>query len=356
MRKLNFAKDWEWQLVAIVLIAFMFGGAHRVGAVERIGPLKQTLRETPRSDGLPVVVAPGLDVTALSAINEAGEFFEIEGFLTMAWRDDRLELNEDEGPAYRHFTQEEIWTPPVEMVNAINYRRYSYMMTADRSGMVTYVERFHAQLSESFALEEFPFDQQRLRVVIHPFLAPESSIVFATEDTGSAISRESYARLAAWSIDDMTYVPGTVSVYSRVPQSVEARFDINVSRRSGFYIWKVFLPMIVMTIIPWSVFWVDVKELDWQMKIPIATMLALVAFEFAVARDLPRVPYVTFLDAVFLTSFMFVFVSIVEIVVVYHLPRAGWREHATRIHWHARWAVPLAYVSLLLILILIFFE
>jgi len=92
------------------------------------------------------------------------------------------------------------------------------------------------------------------------------------------------------------------------------------------------------------------------MKIPIPTMLALVAFEFAVARDLPRVPYVTFLDAVFLTSFMFVFVSIVEIVVVYHLPRAGWREHATRIHWHARWAVPLAYVSLLLILILIFFE
>jgi hypothetical protein len=113
--------------------------------------------------------------------------------------------------------------------------------------------------------------------------------------------------------------------------------------------------MIVMAIIPWSIFWVDPKEFDWQMKIPIAVMLALVAFEFAVSRDLPRIPYITFLDAVFLTCFLFVFASIVEIVVVHALLKADCSLLAARVHWHARWAVPLAFLCTLAILIPIFF-
>jgi hypothetical protein len=91
--------------------------------------------------------------------------------------------------------------------------------------------------------------------------------------------------------------------------------------------------MIVMTIIPWSVFWVDTKEFDWQKKIPIATILA---------RDLPRVPYVTFLDAVFLTCFIFVFICIVEIVMVNAMVRNDMCSIADKIHWHARWVVSLA--------------
>ncbi len=55
--------------------------------------------------------------------------------------------------------------------------------------------------------------------------------------------------------------------------------------------------------ISWSVFWVDILEFDWQMKLPIAVMLELVAFEFAVARDLPRGLMSHSSNAVFLTCF-----------------------------------------------------
>lgn len=42
-------------------------------------------------------------------------------------------------------------------------------------------------------------------------------------------------------------------------------------------------------------------------------------FQLSIAKDLPRVGYTTFLDALFLTSFTFIFFCIVEIVFVYVL-------------------------------------
>jgi len=308
----------------------------------------------PSTDRAPVILHPSLYVTNLAAINEAEESFAIDGYMKIVWHDNRLAV----GVACdtQVLSEGDIWMPSIEMANAQRYKRHSYTLKVDSTGLVSYTERFDADLSNHYGLRQFPFDRQVLMVVLEPFLSPEMTVVFSAGDLGSGLSGESIAGLAAWSIEGITYVPSTVPLYGMAGQIPEARFDILVARKTGFYIWKVFLPMILMAIIPWSVFWVDAKEFDWQMKIPIATMLALIAFEFAVSRDLPRVPYITFLDAVFLTCFLFVFLSIVEIVAVYALINAEQARLGVRLHWHARWAVPLVFVCTLALLIPAFFH
>ena len=52
------------------------------------------------------------------------------------------------------------------------------------------------------------------------------------------------------------------------------------------------------------------------MSVPLAIILSMVSFQLAVVKVLPRGGYITFLDSVFLASFIFVFLCIVEIVVV----------------------------------------
>ena len=69
----------------------------------------------------------------------------------------------------------------------------------------------------------------------------------------------------------------------------------------------------MITMIPVVVFWIDAKEFDWILKIPMTMLLSMIAFQFAVTRDLPRVGYVTFLDAVFLASFIFCFLGILKL-------------------------------------------
>ena len=41
-------------------------------------------------------------------------------------------------------------------------------------------------------------------------------------------------------------------------------------------------------------------------------LLSIVAFEITVVRDLPKIGYVTFVDAVFIASFAFFFLCIIE--------------------------------------------
>lgn len=135
-----------------------------------------------------------------------------------------------------------------------------------------------------------------------------------------------------------------------VPPTREALFEIVIKRRSGFYLWKIFLPLLMLTMIPTVVFWIDAREFDWSLKVPMTMLLSMAAFEFAVARDLPRIGYLTFLDAVFLTSFVFCFLCICEITTVYLLQRNGMRPLAVRLHSAGRWAYLLAYFVIVLVL------
>jgi hypothetical protein len=90
--------------------------------------------------------------------------------------------------------------------------------------------------------------------------------------------------------------------------------------------------MLMMAMVPAVVFWIDVKEFDWLLKIPMTMLLSIAAFEFAIARDLPRIGYITFLDAVVLTSFAFCFFCILEIATVFLMHQRGeanFRNEAT---------------------------
>ena len=76
----------------------------------------------------------------------------------------------------------------------------------------------------------------------------------------------------------------------------------------------------------------------------------MVAFQFTVTRDLPRVGYITLLDAVFLASFAFCFLAVFEIAMVYLLQKHGRRPLAVRLHSTGKWLYPLAYLGVLSIL------
>lgn len=118
------------------------------------------------------------------------------------------------------------------------------------------------------------------------------------------LSGGNYTDLGAWHMTGLRYS------MEKVPdreggQSTRAVFKIAVTRRYGFYLWKVFLPLLLMTMIPVVVFWVDVKEFDWMLKPPMTMLLATVAFEFVVSKNLPKIGYMTLLDAIYLTSYVF---------------------------------------------------
>ncbi len=309
------------------------------------------LRQHPTGGKTPVDVSVGLYVTNLVSVDETAESFEVGGYLTAMWNDPRLALppggtTDDRSKAKdtRAFRVEDIWTPPIEAANSISHKTNSYSLTVDRNGTVTYVERFDAVLSNLYALRKFPFDSQVLRFEFQPFLSAASAIQFAPQALPSTgISPDQHLETAAWRIQDLRYSAEKVTGGSTFAATREALFQIDIKRRSGFYVWKIILPLLMMAMIPAVVFWIDPREFDWLLKVPLTMLLSMVAFEFAVVRDLPRIGYITFLDAVFIASFVFCFVAILEITLVYVVQKGGRRALAVKIHSAGRWAYPVAY-------------
>ena len=296
-------------------------------------------------------------ITNFAAIDESRESFEVGGFLTAEWQDPRLVVTADDrtAPATRYFGKEELWTPSIEGANTISFKTYQYSLEADRTGKVTYWERFDGVFSSVLQLTKFPFDTQVLRFEFQPFVSSASHIRFAAHALPvTGISPEQHTELAAWQLKDLRYTAATVNSDRFASPTQEALFEFVVKRRSGFYVWKIFLPLLMMTAIPMIVFWIDVKEFDWLLKVPMTMLLSMVALEFTVTRDLPRVGYLTFLDAVFLVSFTFFFLSAFEIALVYRLHLSGKRSTALKLHTAGKWAYPLAYVFIIFVLAITF--
>ncbi|MGI0134958.1 MAG: hypothetical protein ACREBW_08395, partial [Candidatus Micrarchaeaceae archaeon] len=163
-----------------------------------------------------------------------------------------------------------------------------------------------------------------------------------------------HVEVAAWRVKNMHYTTKTTAGDGDIPSSREVLFQIPVQRQSGFYLWKIFLPVAIMSLIPMVVFWIDPKEFDWLLKVPMMMLLSMVAFEFAIVRDLPRIGYITFLDAVIITSFAFFFLIMIEIPTAYLSQRGVHRPLVVKIHAAGRWAYPLAYFTIMLILAISF--
>ena len=318
-------------------------------------PAINTLTPAPTRDGQPVKVEVGLHVINIAAIDEVNEQFEIDGYLVARWNDSRLTFTPG-GPndQKREYQRTQIWVPYLEMVNGVTpHDRYDVSVVGDPDGSVNYVERFHALLSSKFKLRRFPFDSQELLVVIHPFMRQSQEVQFSvyTRDVWAIQEFTQYSSLAQWDLLSLQPSIGASHLYGK-QESPEVRFTIKVKRRYNFYVWKVFLPLLLMVLLSWAVFWVEARDLSNQVQIAITTILTVIAFAFAISATMPRVPYLTYIDAFFLTCYVFVFISIVELMVVHLTFR---RERASdlgvRIQRVARWGVPAAFVVTNMVLI-----
>ncbi len=332
-------------------LALTFAPLTRAAEVTGKSP-EVDLHRSPTGGKTPVEVSVGLFITNFVAIDETRESFEVGGFLTGKWQDPRLALtpdqisNKDEQETLRSFRLEDLWTPPIEGANSISHKTNQYWLEADKNGTVTYRERFDGVYSNDFELRKFPFDTQVLRFEYQPFLSRAFQIHFAPQAlAGTGISADQHTQLAAWHLQGLSYSTDKMTDDPFLPPTNEALFQLVVTRRSGFYLWKIFLPLLMMTLIPMVSFWIDVKEFDWLLKIPMTMLLSMVAFQFTITRDLPRTGYITFLDAVFLASFFFCFAGIFEITAVYLLQKYGRRPLAVRLHSAGKWVYPLAYFA-----------
>jgi hypothetical protein len=192
-------------LLSVILVAVLpaRGAAADTSAPPAAPPLAENPLLRPPSLGRqPLDVAVGIDIFNIASIDEVAQQFEIEGFLIARWTDPRLAYQpKDPADVMRYLTPGEFWMPRFEMVNAAAPRdKYDTAIRVTPDGSVNYVERFKAVLSSKFRLRRFPFDTQKLAVIIHPLVSTAGTLRFSILGQKSFLSDEfdTYSSLAQW--------------------------------------------------------------------------------------------------------------------------------------------------------------
>ena len=284
-----------------------------------LGSEAPALIDRPNADSGPTQISVGIWVADISNIDSAQQNFTAELAVVLRWKDSRLAHT---GKGIVRYPLEQIWHPRVGIVNETNSvsRKMPDSVEVEPDGTVTYRQRYVGAFTQPLRLQSFPFDRQTFRVQLVAVRYQSNEVMFVPDQVwiqdglkgAGGISPS--VTLPDWTIEKWELKPLVYALAPRHQYSSYA-FDFTASRNVQHYILKVILPLILIVIMSWSVFWIDPVHSNSQISIAVTSMLTLIAYRFAVDTQLPRLPYMTRLDAFILTSTLLVFFSLIEVLI-----------------------------------------
>ena len=282
------------------------------------GTEKPAVIERPNADSGPTEISVGIWVVDISNIDSAQQNFTAEVAVVLRWKDSRLAHT---GNGVVRYSLEQIWHPRVGIVNETNSvtRKMPDFVEVNPDGAVTYRQLYVGAFTQPLRLQSFPFDRQNFRIQLVAVRYRTNEIRFVPDEDwvrngikdGAGIAPS--ITLPDWTIEKWDTKPLTYALAPGLQFSSYA-FEFTASRNVQYYILKVILPLILIVVMSWAGFWIDPVNASAQISVAVTSMLTLIAYRFAVDTQLPRLPYMTRLDALFLISTLLVFFSLIEVM------------------------------------------
>ena len=349
---------WRRSAGAVLLAALLAAAvAERATTVDAAVPVAPLLNP-PNVDGERIPVSVAFRILNISGIDEVAQHFDVVGYLVAEWKDPRLAFAPQAAwEQFRTYRADEVWIPHFDFVNGVMpHSAHDVTVRGFPDGTMRYSERASATLSTVFDLRPFPFDRQTLDVFIHPSVSEDYLVEFTGASSDAPISAEQrvYRSLAQWTIEGLHAHVDSIEGIGKQPIS-ELHFLIEIRREFGFYIWKVFIPLLLMVVLSWTVLWIDPSEMSAQATVSVTTILTVIAFAFAISANLPKVPYLTFLDVFFLTCYAFVFITAIEITTVHLVGRRKDDQRVQQARRFSRRLLPLAFLCVCIVLLLVYY-
>jgi hypothetical protein len=236
-----------------------------------------------------------------------------------------------------------IWTPRLQLLNRRSVERIT---EPDRvvapDGRVRQTLRAYGDFSFQADLTDFPFDRQALYfAVVAGTPLTDAVIVTRPQDIGMA----DMLSVSNWKIN-----PGesrSSKHYIAPVDSTLSRLDIvfEVQRLTGFYTWQLLVPLFLVVMMTWAVFWMPLEFVAPRVGLVATSMLTLIAYRFSMASILPPIAYLTRLDKFMVASSVLVFAALAAAVAVTWLEGRGDLRAAMGLNMASRLLAPLLFLA-----------
>ncbi|XP_071088243.1 glycine receptor subunit alpha-2-like isoform X2 [Haliotis cracherodii] len=239
---------------------------------------------------VPTNVTIKVFLLSFDSVSETTMDYSVEIYLTMSWIDERLIFLNYSNSKWLEIDTKlmaDVWVPDVYFRNEKDAsfhevtvpNKYMHLYP---DGRVRYSMRLSLTLSCRMKLVNFPLDSQNC-----PMLIQSSSFA-----------------------------------------CIKAFFTLK--RDIRYYIIQVYVPSILIVVLSWVSFWLDLESIPARVSLGVLTVLTLNTHGSNVQASLPKVSYIKAIDVWTVTCLVFVFSALLEFAYVNVLTRRGEKELLSR--------------------------
>jgi hypothetical protein len=291
-----------------------------------------------------------VELQQITGVDQQAENYGAVYYLQMDWHDPTQAFNPDDcqcriksfvGPGYNKLVSDEnlIW-PNFTLFNQQNNRwtQNQGVLVTD-NGNMRYFERFTTTFqAPDFDFRSYPFDTQQFYLRVDS-LFPQTLFEFDGPLELSAVGDQLGEE--EWQLTEYTTEVSDVAGLGQVPSS-RFSFGFQMKRHLNYYVLRIFLPTLLIIVVSYFTFFL--QNYSKRVDVSITNLLVFVAFNFTISADLPRLGYLTFLDAMLAGVFVITALVVAFNVFLRRLELSGKEERAKKIDSYTLWVYPALYI------------
>jgi len=285
-------------------------------------------RATPTNHlGVATEVECKLYVRSLGSINPDTMDYQVDLYLRQHWSDQRLNHPQLIEPLDLNDPNlvKAIWKPEVYFPNAKD-AEFQYvtvpnvLVRIDPGGQILYMLRLKLKFSCMMELSNFPLDEQVCTMEIASFSKTTKELILRWKnDLPVDISSE--VKMPQFEIFKVN--PARCEETFHIGNYSCLLAELHLSRSLGFHMVQSYLPTILIVVISWVSFWMDVDSVAGRTTLGVTTLLTVSSKASDVQAEVPLVSYVKAIDIWMGACTGFIFAALLEFTLTNYLWRKG---------------------------------
>ncbi|KAM9513768.1 glycine receptor, alpha 4a isoform 3-T3 [Salvelinus alpinus] len=283
-------------------------------------------RIRPNFKGPPVNVTCNIFINSFGSITETTMDYRLNVFLRQKWNDPRLAYQEypDDSLDLDPSMLDSIWKPDLFFANekGANFHEVTTdnkLLRIFQDGSVLYSIRLTLILSCPMDLKNFPMDIQTCTMQLESFGYTMNDLIFEwlAENPVQVADDLTLPQFVLKDEQDLGYC--TKHYNTGKFTCIEVKFHLE--RQMGYYLIQMYIPSLLIVILSWVSFWINMDAAPARVGLGITTVLTMTTQSSGSRASLPKVSYVKAIDIWMAVCLLFVFAALLEYAAVNFVSR-----------------------------------
>ncbi|XP_008114540.1 glycine receptor subunit alpha-1 isoform X2 [Anolis sagrei] len=283
-------------------------------------------RIRPNFKGPPVNVSCNIFINSFGSIAETTMDYRVNIFLRQTWNDPRLAYHEfpDDALDLDPSMLDSIWKPDLFFANEKGAHFHEIttdnkLLRISKNGNVLYSIRITLTLACPMDLKNFPMDVQTCIMQLESFGYTMNDLIFKWQKANAVQIAEGLTLPQFILKEEKDLRDCTKEYNTGMFTCIEARFHLE--RQMGYYLIQMYIPSLLIVILSWISFWINMDAAPARVGLGITTVLTMTTQSSGSRASLPKVSYVKAIDIWMAVCLLFVFSALLEYAAVNFVSR-----------------------------------